>query len=208
MANVAFAARSTLGGFLAGVHRQFQLHAAGAYPSTNLCRIPINESKIRNVARDHASGADKRVPADHNPAHDRAISPERSPAPYHGGAILVSAAHMAPRIHDVREDHRWSAEHIVFENATRIHGNIVLNFHVPAQNNIRRYDHVLTDVTVLSNPATLHDVGEMPNFGISADFAGFVDIRRFMDEVPLPAGAYGLRWHTHRATTLCGTCAS
>jgi hypothetical protein len=45
-----------------------------------------------------------------------------------------------------------------------------------------RNNDILTDITILSYHAIVHDMAKMPNPGAATYLAGFIKIRRFMDK--------------------------
>lgn len=56
-------------------------------------------------------------------------------------------------------------------------------FDVPTQYNLRRDNDILANIGSVANLAILHDMGEVPNPGTRANFARFVGVRGFVDEV-------------------------
>lgn len=55
-----------------------------------------------------------------------------------------------------------------------LHGYIILYFYLVPENYLRGYDDVLPDVTILSDPAITHNVGEMPYFSSFSDCCALV----------------------------------
>src|SRR5206468_9823493 len=110
---------------------------------------------------------------------------------------------MTAGIQDVRKDHRWTAKNIVFQNASGIYGHIVLDLYIVADNDLRRNDDILADVTTRTNSAVFHDMREMPDLSPGKNHTRFVDVGRFVDKDVFPLHL-ALRIHS-AATALPNT---
>src|SRR6185369_14459228 len=105
--------------------------------------------------------ADKRVPADGVTAYHRRIRAERGAAADRRRPVLVFSRYVAARVHHVREHHRRTAEHVVFEDHTGVDRHVVLNLDVVADGDAGRNHDVLTDVAALADAGARHDMTEM-----------------------------------------------
>src|SRR5262245_18793322 len=84
---------------------ELQSNSAGAHPAAHPRRISIRQRVVRNIARHHRAGADKRVSADGRPTDHRTIRAQRCAFANQRRFVLILARHMATRVDHVSEHH-------------------------------------------------------------------------------------------------------
>src|SRR5690242_1385948 len=82
---------------------------------------------------------------------------------------------MTPRVDHVGKHHGRSAEDVVFQLNAGVHGHVILNFYVVADHHAGADHHVLSEITLLPDACTGHDVRKMPDDGALTDFAILID---------------------------------
>src|SRR5438270_8545581 len=156
--------------------------AALAHPAHATGRHAHHERVRRDVGRHDGTGADERVLAECDAAHDGGVRADRRPPLHEGGAILVLARHVAAGVHHVGENARRPAEHIVLEGDALVDRHVVLDLHVVADARAGHDHDVLAEAAALADDGAGHDVAKMPDLGILADAGAGVDVARFVDE--------------------------
>ena len=141
--------------FAAGTARAIvcptQLQSAFTHPACHLRRRPNDQRIVRHVFGHHRAGADKGVSSDRNPTDNRAVGAQRRPFLYQCGFQLSHAGNFAPRIEDIRKDHRRPTEDIIFKSHALIDGDVVLNLDPVPYRGIRTNRDVLTDLAGFSD---------------------------------------------------------
>src|SRR5207253_6157733 len=136
--------------------------------------VSVHHPVIGDITGHHGARSDEAVPAERDAAYHRCIRADRRPTPDERLPELVLATHVATRIHDVREDGRRTAEDVVFEDHAGVHGHVVLNLHVVADDAARREHDVLPEVAIPPDRRVAHDVTKMPDLRALPDAAGLV----------------------------------
>lgn len=150
-------------------------YAAAAHPANPTRGDSDHKRVIRHVMRDHSTGAYERISPDRDPADNRRVRTERCSALNERALIFRTPVYVAPGSDHIGEDHRWSAEHVVFQLDAAVERYIVLNFYIVADHDAARDVNVLAEDALAADPAVVHYVREVPDLGFVADFARFVD---------------------------------
>lgn len=159
---------------------KLQFHTAMAYPPVQFGRITVNQRIVRDIASDNGTRADEAVGTQCGSAHNRCVGTDASALSDKRRFVFVLTWYMRSWIYDIREDSRWSAKYVVFENDTGVYGNIILNFDVIADLTAWRYHNVLADIASFSNSAISHDVAEVPYLCVFPDCARLIYATGFM----------------------------
>src|SRR5262245_13391603 len=130
------------------------LDPTGAHPTCHSCRVSHDKSMVRNVLGNHRTRSDQSIAPDCNATQDGGIGADRRTSFYERSPQLSHPRNLAARVRYVRKDHRWSAEHIVLEGHSFVYGNVVLNLHAIADQDIRSHHHVLPDLALFSYTGT------------------------------------------------------
>ena len=81
---------------------------------------------------------------------------------------------MTARIDHIGENHRRAEEDIVFNDYSIVDRYIILNLYSISDNGVVVDKHVLPNVAALPDPTGRHEVGEMPDLGLIADYGAFI----------------------------------
>src|SRR5439155_15249046 len=101
-----------------------------AHPSRDAPGITDYKRIIGHIFSDHRSRSDESVFPDRIAADYSCISANARAALNKGLLIFIPAYHCASRVYHIREDHRWTAENILFEDHTSIDRDVVLDLHI------------------------------------------------------------------------------
>src|SRR5690606_33482573 len=132
---------------------KLQLMPRLAHPSRLFCWVTDHQSIVGNSFGHHRTRANKSVFAYVMTADDGGIRPDRGAPAHMGACILRLEVDDAPGIDDVGEYHRTAEKHVIVAYRAGVNGDVVLHFNVVAQHDLRRHDHNLTDVAVLTDRA-------------------------------------------------------
>ena len=106
---------------------------------------------VGDILCDHRPGTDEGILADRVSADDRAVGPQGGTFLHVGRSYLVHFRDLRPRVVDVRENHRRTAENAVLDGDAFINADIVLDLAFAADGHIGTDNDVLADVAVLAD---------------------------------------------------------
>src|SRR3546814_12266358 len=97
----------------------------------------------RNISVDHAAGPDEGILADRYAADDGTVSAERRAALHQRRTVFVLAGDSRARIVDVGKQHAGTATHIVLKADGDVYRDVVLAFHIVANDDLVGAEDVL-----------------------------------------------------------------
>src|SRR5215469_15399873 len=99
---------------MARVAVELERDAASAHPAVLPRGVSIDQSVIGDIVGHHRTGAYESIKADGGSTNHCGIGAERRALADQRGLVFTSANNVASRVHYVGEDHRGSAEYVVF----------------------------------------------------------------------------------------------
>jgi len=152
-----------------------QTFAAAANPPDLFGGVAHNQCMTRYIAVYNSPSADEAIPSQCRTADNSSIGADSSPLFYKCRPHLVHFSYFCPRIGNIGEDHARAAEHTCFEGYPLVHGNIVLDFTVVSNDDIRADHDILANVAVIADGRVSKYMTKMPYFGSRADLAVVID---------------------------------
>jgi hypothetical protein len=153
-----------------------------ADPTDLPSRDSHHERIIRHILCHHRTSRDEGVLPDHPTADDGGIGTDRSASANERLFIEMSANNLAARRRDVSKHTRGAQEDVVFDMATSVKRDVVLDFDVAAYRHIAGYMDVLPQNAPFADLDVGHYVGKVPDFRSFPYFAGHIYIRGRMDK--------------------------
>src|SRR3546814_5241545 len=127
----------------------------------------------RNISVDHAAGPDEGILADRYAADDGTVSAERRAALHQRRTVFVLAGDSRARIVDVGKHHAGTAKHIVLKADGVVYRDVVLDFHIVAN------DDIVGDEDVLPKRAARTDSGPRTDMRSEAHTSEHHSLMRF-----------------------------
>src|ERR1043166_1840554 len=158
------------------------------HPTLLSAWVSYNQGIVWDVIGDHGAGGDEGVAANCDTAENGGIGPNSSAASDQRLLVETSPAHLRARVGNISEHTRWSQEHVIFDDETRVDRDVILDFHIIADNRASIDVYVLAKDAALSDLGPLHDMGKMPNLGFFADDRPVIHRRAGMNIVVNRAG--------------------
>src|SRR5438105_2449881 len=162
--------------------------ATPAHPAHAPRRHADHQRVILDVMRDDGAGADERILTERDAADDRRVCADAGSTPHACCAVFVLSRDVAPRIDDVGEHHRRSAEHVVLQLDALIHTHVVLDLAISSDARAVHHDDILSKTTMLADHSAGHYMAKMPDLRPRSDRRAGIDVRRLVDECLLGSG--------------------
>src|SRR4051812_9676945 len=97
--------------------------------------------------------------------------------------IFMLSHNSASRIYNIGEDTRRTKKNIIIAGDSCVKRNIILHLHVVTKCNSGRYKNILTNVTILADGTTIHNVRKMPDASACAYYSTFINYTCRMNKI-------------------------
>src|SRR6185369_7987661 len=142
------------------LRRQVEPPPNAAHPPDRAGGDAADQAVRRHVASHDRASRDKRIFADRDSADDGAVGAERRTTLHQRGRKFFLPADEGAWVDDVREDHRWSAEHVLLQRHVVVYRNIVLDPAAVTDRHAIADKHVLAEHDVRADAGPAADVDE------------------------------------------------
>lgn len=160
-----------------------KFNSAQTHPPRDPAWVAHDERMIRYIFVHDRSCPDECISPDRNPAQNGRIGSQCGSSLDKRWSQLVHPWNLAPGIKDVRENHRWPAEDMIFERDTFIDRHIILDFDFIAHSNTGADDDILADFAVFPNARSFKDMRRVPNTGSLANLHSIIHKGRLVSEI-------------------------
>ncbi len=168
---------------LGEMNRKFQAFSMAADPADLAGRVADDEREGFDVFGDDSTGADKRVFAKFDAADDSGVGADGGSFFDEGLLVFAAADDGAAGIDDIGEDHAGAQENVLFADDARVYADIILDLDVASQDNSRADDDILANVARGAERGPFHDMAEVPDFCLRADFGFGANDSCWMGEI-------------------------
>lgn len=161
-----------------------------AYPANPPCRNSRHQGVRQHVRGDDRASGDKAILAKRMTTDDCRIGANCGTPFDKRWSELRLSVDLGARIADIREDRAWSAEHAILKLNALIEADVVLDFAMVANPDMRTDHHILADRAVFADLGPGEDVDEMPDLGPRTDAYRLVHICAFVHEYAVKPGSH------------------
>ena len=154
---------------------EMEAFAVAAHPADLAGGVADHQGIVGHVFVDNGAGADKRILADTNAAHDSGVGADGSAFAHVGRQVFVFAIDGAAGVVYVGKHHRGPEEDVVFAGHAFVNRHIILHLHIVAENDAVGYEYVLAEVATFTQSGAGHHVAEVPHFAAFAELGAFVN---------------------------------
>ena len=149
--------------------------AVTTHPTNESGGMANDERIITDVFGSHRAGSHECVSSSGDSTYDSRVSADGRAFLDDGLLIECMAGDLGTRIGHICQDTRGPQKHIVFDNDARVHRDVVLDFHVSADDGSGVDIHILSDYAPRTYFRAFHHMAEMPYLGTFPYFRAVIE---------------------------------